>query len=361
MRTSIVEGPAGTGKTVLALEYARRSAGVNRRVLLLCFNRLLGDWFTAESCALGKPQFRGTSFFRFVRNLILESTYRDEFLGDEKLASSSEVFMELFPTYGQLAAEESGPQFDMLVIDEAQDLIDAQTLDLLGTLLKGGVAGGAWCIFGDFTRQAIYGTAPKEKRLGLLTDRCQHFSRAKLVTNCRNTRRIGEETALLSGFPSPPYRLAQVAGLPVDYRYWRTPEEQLETLTTLVHSLLRDGVRPEDLVILSPNSIADSVAGRLKLADERHGLVAVRELREMERTSANRPVLGFATIQAFKGMESPAVILCDIDRVETDSPQAILYIAMSRARSYLGMLLHESVRTSISRALLKRLEKEWQS
>ncbi len=37
-------GPAGTGKTLLALEASRRAARVGRRVLLVCFNRGLGRW-----------------------------------------------------------------------------------------------------------------------------------------------------------------------------------------------------------------------------------------------------------------------------------------------------------------------------
>ena len=357
----LVEGAAGTGKTVLAFEYARRAASGNRRTLLLCYNRLLGDWFITQSAALGKPHLKATSYFRFLRNLILASSYRDEFLNEERSGTAARIFAEVFPFYGQLAAEETEPQFDMVVIDEAQDLIEGDTLSVLSALLKGGLAGGNWCMFGDFTRQAIYGTASREERLAALEQRCQHVSRAKLLTNCRNTRRIGEETALLSGFPSPPYRLGQVDGLPVDYRYWKSSEQQMESLVNLVRCLLEEGIRPEDVVILSPWTFADSIVSRLSFEDCRHGKVTARELSDTVAASVGQTFLGFATIQAFKGMESPAVILCDIERVETEAPQALLYVGMSRARSYLAMMVHESVKNSISQALLRKLEKEWRS
>ena len=261
----LVDGAAGTGKTVLALEYARRASSSNRRILLLCYNRLLGEWLAAQSNTFGNSHLNGTSYFRFLRDLILASSCRAEFLCDEKTADSAKMFSEVFPLYGQLAAEEADPQFDVLVIDEAQDLIRPPMLDVLGALLKGGLAGGDWCMFGDFTRQAIYGSPPREEQMNVLGSRCSHFSRARLVTNCRNTRRIGEETALLSGFSSPPYRLGQVDGLPVDYRYWKTAEQQLEGLAGLIQCLLRDGIRPEDVVLLSPRTFADSAAGRLSL------------------------------------------------------------------------------------------------
>ncbi len=49
----VFDGPAGTGKTLLAIEAARRAAAGGRRVLLLCFNRPLGKWLAEETVGLG--------------------------------------------------------------------------------------------------------------------------------------------------------------------------------------------------------------------------------------------------------------------------------------------------------------------
>jgi superfamily I DNA/RNA helicase len=180
------------------------------------------------------------------------------------------------------------------------------------------------------------------------------------VTNCRNTRRIGEETALLSGFPSPPFRLGQVDGLAVDYRYWKTASEQSEKLSEVVRQLLEEGLRPEDLVILSAHRFPDSVVSGLSCHVRRVGrVVAAYELRSGTAQPRSASV-AFATVQAFKGMESPVVIYCDIDCVETEEPQSLLYVGMSRARSLLVMMVHERVRESIGKALVKKLGKEWQ-
>ena len=63
----IFDGPAGTGKTVLALEGARREAINGRRVVLLCFNELLADWLREEAQSFGVP-----ITIRTLRSLLLE-------------------------------------------------------------------------------------------------------------------------------------------------------------------------------------------------------------------------------------------------------------------------------------------------
>ena len=44
----LFDGGAGTGKTLLALEFARREASSGKKVLLICFNKLLGQWLALE-------------------------------------------------------------------------------------------------------------------------------------------------------------------------------------------------------------------------------------------------------------------------------------------------------------------------
>jgi hypothetical protein len=355
----LIEGAAGTGKTVLALEYARRQAAKGLKVLLLCFNRLLGEWFESAAGAAGKSTLSATSYFRFVRELIVKSEWGAEFETAEQNAGQKELFSELLPLYGLLAAEALTHQYDLIVLDEAQDLLRPDTVSLLGTLLSGGIAGGKWYVFGDFTRQCIYGNSSRESCLQALNSVCPNFSHAKLQTNCRNTRRIGEETALLSGFASPPYKLGQVDGLPVDYRYWRNAQQQLEKLTEVVQLLFAEGMNLQDLVLLSPRKFEDSVASRLSCMAKNHGTISAVEIRSGVVPLAKIPKVGFATIQSFKGMESSAAIICDIQRVENDEPQALLYTGMSRARSLLILMVHESVREAVAKSMMRKLSEGW--
>jgi hypothetical protein len=357
----LVEGAAGTGKTILALEYSRRQAVRGKKVLLLCFNRLLGDWFESRAKEFGIPTLQANSYFRHFREQIMSSDYRGEFEAVAQSADQNKLFSDLLPFYAQLSAEAALSQFDVVVIDEAQDLLGPDVLDLLGTVLKGGIAGGQWYLFGDFTRQCIYGGPSREKHLGTLSSSCQHFTHTQLHTNCRNTRRIGEETALLSGFSSPPYKLGQIDGLAVDYRYWKDSHHQLEKLTEVIRGLLDEGMKPTDLVLLSPRKFSESVASRLSCVTQKHGTISAVEIRSGVRPYATGSRVGFSTVQSFKGMESPAVILCDVESASDDEPQALLYTGMSRARSFLVMMVREPVREAIAKSLMRKLTEGWKS
>jgi hypothetical protein len=60
-------------------------------------------------------------------------------------------------------------------------------------------------------------------------------------------------------------------------------------------------------------------------------------------------------------MESPVVVMCDIDRMSGEEAESLLYVGMSRARSHLIVLLNERLRPAVQTAVQKRLMREWAS
>jgi hypothetical protein len=347
----LFDGAAGTGKTMLALEYARRSARSGLHTLLVCFNRLLGDWLEKQIAGSSfRAELTAGRHFKLLRETILRSSLATEFAEKERNEHGWELYDRIYGDFGSLAIEEVGDTYDVLVVDEAQDLLRPGVLDSFGAWLIGGLAGGRWAIFADFQRQAIFGSRSADQIKALLLERAPHFANGRLRQNCRNTRSIGEETALLSGFDSLPYRVGQITGLAVDYRYYDSSASQRAVLAQVLRRLLADGVKATDIVVLSRNRLANSgVAGvdggtDFKLAD----------VADLERSRV--PVVRFATVQAFKGMESPVIVLCDVSHVSENEPQALLYVAMSRARSQLTILVDEQARPLIRECLRRRLE-----
>lgn len=99
----LFEGAAGTGKTLLALEFSRRRARSGDRVLLICFNRLLGEWFASEITAAGAENVTGGRFYKCLRDAIAASAIAPEFFEAEKKSDDSVLFESIYPLFGQLA------------------------------------------------------------------------------------------------------------------------------------------------------------------------------------------------------------------------------------------------------------------
>ena len=347
----LFEGAAGTGKTLLALEFARRASSNGLNVALLCFNKLLGDWLREQTIDTG---ITAGTWHGVFRRLILESGSASEFKEDEQKAHQGSdmrtLYTETYPVYAELALEESGTSFDILVVDEAQDLCSQHVLDILDLAMPGGIAGGRWAIFGDFTRQSLYGGATDP--MTTLSSRCEHFVRARLTLNCRNTRRIAEETTLVAGFDQSPFRLGDEIGLPVEHRYWKEPSDLVDSLNSVVERLVKEKMPIEDVIILSPRRLENS------------GLAGVDKISRYQLTDVSRGIfentrsLKFSTIHSFKGLESPVVIIVDIDHIDSDEPQSLLYVAMSRARSLLILMISETARASLESRIRAGIEQE---
>lgn len=347
----VAEGAAGTGKTLLALEFARRAAPDLTNILLLCYNRLLGEWLSQRVRDIRADGIVvAASYHRYLRELILKSTVADEFLDTERstMVDKQDVFDVVYPLYGQLALSQSDTRWDLCILDEAQDLLVEPVLSVLNEGLAGGLREGHWVMLGDFNRQALY--SKRSDWSGALSRYAEQgrYTIAPLSRNCRNTHRIGEETALLSGFDSLPYRLDDADCLPVDYRFWRDREHQASRLNEVLDMLARNGVSPSDIVVLSPRTFAASVASRV-----------TQRVTPVERIENRVDVddgIPFSTIHAFKGLESAVVIVCDVEDIAKDRDRSLMYVGMSRARSYLIVLLHERLRDAAAKAMRRKLK-----
>jgi hypothetical protein len=350
----LFDGGGGTGKTFLAREFSRRMAADNQSVLLLCFNRLLGKWLEEQNRAerLEEKVVTG-NLHSFLDSLIKESSQGEEFreLRDQK---PTDLFDRQYPFFGQLAMEEGvRDPFDVLVIDEGQDLIRPEFLDVFNVLVKGGLAGGRWTIFCDFQRQAIYARLGADEMLQLIQERAPQFARGRLHVNCRNTRPIGEETCLLSGFERPPFRLADVQGKAVDYRFVQDQGQARATVEAVVSVAISEGIEPREITLLSPVVRAHScLAGLDRLAD--HPLI---DLGDHVIGKRNRTYIGHTTIHAFKGLENTMIVLHDISRIADDASRSLLYVGMSRARERLAVIMMEQCRADYQEAVRQNIQR----
>ena len=330
-------GPAGTGKTLLAIEATRRGASAGRKVLLLCFNRLLGKWLR------GQLSVQGTGIVvKTIHQHMLAVSNADVVEDPDQTFWESELPLRAIETL--LEAEDESNQFDELVVDEAQDILRGDYLDFLDLSLKGGLASGKWRFFGDFEKQAIYSAANITLE-EVMTFRCDGVPVYDLRVNCRNTPRVAELAHLLGGL-TPPYRriLRPDDGLEPRILYYSNDLEQKSLLVNSIELIRNEGFANQDIVILSPRADAACTASRV------HGHPLSRRFLPIEES--RKGFIGYCSVHAFKGMESPAVIVTDIERLDASSSSALFYVAVTRALQRLIILVHEPAKADILRTLL---------
>lgn len=352
----LFEGGAGTGKTLIAMELARRDAAKGRRVLLLCYNRLLGTSLNVEASrdvSTACAGIKANSFHRILKELILRSSKKEEFLREQE-RDADDFYQVTYPLYALVAMQEDVIEpFDSLIIDEGQDLITPEYLDVFDALLHGGLNGGRWAMFCDFHRQAIYAETTARQMLDQIDERVSRYTHFTLTVNCRNTQPIGEETSLLSGFDTPPFLPAKVTGPPVDYRFYSGVDDERRILTEVLNKLLADGIPPGRITVLAPVARANScLAGPL---EGLNGLI--EEVSESGLISPDDRAIRFTTVQSFKGLENSIIIITDINELSSDWSRALLYVGMSRARQRLILFINRSAQSEYETALQRRIEK----
>jgi hypothetical protein len=321
------------------MESARRALAENKMTLFVCFNSLLGNWLKSQ--------------FQVDKNLVVSSFHKLlKIAADKPIQNDTNYNDDYFKSDLPLMALEaidSGAlgQFDKLIIDEGQDLIRDEYLDVFDALLKGGLSGGDWGIFCDFEKQAIYSEYSASEMLSMVEKRAA-FARFRLTINCRNTRPVGEEVSLISGFEKPPFLSADINGLPVEYHFYNNQGEEKEYLEEILLDLRNQKIKPENITILSPFVFQKSITSHI---DKKNFQISDLSLSPQEFLKGNH--ITFSTIHGFKGLENSYIILADIIRLMDDDFKALLYVGMSRAKVGLHVMLDSLLREDYDRLIKK--------
>jgi hypothetical protein len=318
---TIITGKAGTGKTVLAIDRARQLAGSGRDVLFLCFNRLL-----AEHVRYGLKDDPDAARIR-VSHLhgLMRETIQAAGLGESLAAArgtEAELYGRIYPELfveAALAIEPSSA--DVLIVDEAQDLLTAQNLDALDLLLTDGLKRGNWNLFLD-PLQNIYG---KHSDAAMAVLQEAGFASYELYENCRNTREIAVQTSIISGVDMA--LDGAVAGLPCECVYYADEDECRAKLESEVLGLLDSGVERRDMILLSTRKRENSVISGL----EEIGGLRIRDVTD----GPDDTTIHYSTIHAFKGLERKVVLAIDLDGIGEEEKALLHYAGLSRA---IGML-----------------------
>jgi hypothetical protein len=331
---NVVKGPAGTGKTLMAMELFRANLAHGKSVLLVCFNRNLADKLQQDlkhEDLSGNLNAKVTTFHSFLTERI---PVPEEPTSDFWTTQLPRDFME------SAVKDCMPPPFDCVILDEAQDLMSDLYLECMDFLIRGGLKGGSWCLFGDFDNQDIYSAIgePALDTLKALENRGVFFAKHTVRKNCRNSRRVASWLNSLD--IKPPYSgmVHEHIKSEVKWLYWVDMPGQAALLEEAVGEVLKN-YKPTDVVILSPKSqrpLISTCSSDLRQRCADYNSTDLRD-RNKIRTSS---------IAAFKGLEARVVMLTDIETM-SERGRALLYVGMSRARLMVWVFANKRLKSEI--------------
>ena len=295
-RSAVINGAAGTGKTMIAVEKARRHANKGEKVLFLCFNVKLKEY--------------------------LEKTYAYEnvdYYTIDKFACK--MCHSIEPNYDDLENElirlavDGGFPYLHIIIDEGQDFGQARmkSEEIFSTLeeIVLSTETGTFYVFYDKLQLVQSFNVPKF----IENADC----RLTLYKNCRNTKKIAETSFKPIGKTPKLFDFAIPGVLPEIS--FVSEEDIKERIDLIIKQSNANGIK--DIQILSCVPSGESM---------------LENYLENDFYNYKGQKIPFTTCRKFKGLEADKIILVDVNKNSIMDNNKLFYVGSSRARFELSIL-----------------------
>jgi hypothetical protein len=297
-RRVLVTGGAGTGKTWLVIDWARRAVERGERTLVVCFNKPIADYLQRRLAET--PAMVGT--YHDIVSRLLEPF---DFVIPRDPPTS---YWETAPTAALMARlDQVGAPFDTIIVDEGQDLRPHWWVSLEALMDP---AGTQRLLMTADPAQAIY-VKPFEPPTGAAVFELHH--------NLRSSASVADVVARLGGPPPLPGSPGRV---PVRYISAGGAKERRKRVRDLVADLTEvQGVPRSQILVLTLRTwLRDEL---LEAAAEHPDELP---LARWEHRSEDTVLC--ETVHRTKGLERAAVIV--VGGSDDADPQ-LVYIGASRA------------------------------
>jgi hypothetical protein len=335
----LVEGVAGSGKTFLAVNRALAFAREGKRTLFVCYNKELATWIRQQ--VIEDPnteEFRELltikNFHALAADLAAEARIAFSPIDNGPLTDAfwtDEVPDLIEQSILELDVAGRAVNFEAIVVDEAQDFCLGWWYALTQSVLS--TTDGPLYAFMD----------PNQSLRGVVENPEITFdARFKLTINCRNTKRIAVASASLLSLSSTPFSRAPT-GSSIRILRANTSTQQKGLVAQELRSLLeREEIKPSQIAVIGPASKAKG-----SLADMSH-VDGVPLVTTAEEWRCGGGIL-VTTARSFKGLEADVVLLYDLGGFSRLFSRADLYVACTRAKALLIVVVHgDECRTAIN-------------
>ncbi len=316
----LIPGCAGSGKTIIAAEKARRLVEQGFSVLLTCYNVNLAAWLSGSTFAQNK-RIVVSGFHNLCRQVVETCPEVRALLprvAPTEISEKEKYFKKTLPEAMSLAALEKKMQFDAIIVDEGQDF-ESAWLESLVELLKDRENGIMYLFFDDNQKLYRRENIPFNKKWPVF----------RLTRNMRNTDQIFRE---VKRFYFQPHEISPsgIKGPEPWYIDIQHYSDEYEALQHVLIQLVDQGLSTRDIAILTPRAKENSAFGT------KHNPPGRFAPTWKLGTIGNQ--VSCLTIHSFKGLERLAIILVELDHAYPDITDELFYVATSRARTHLVLL-----------------------
>ncbi len=304
---AIINGLAGTGKTVMAVEKARLHAEKGEEVLFLCYNVFLKD------------HLKETYPYPHVHYYTIDG------LACKLCGTNTPDYSLLKDKLEDMFINSSFP-YKHVIIDEGQDFgrvedMEESIIDLLKTnAIDDEKRNGTFYLFYDKNQMINSKSVPSYIQ--------DADCKLTLYRNCRNTENIALTSLRLLGSSKAPklYKDAILGDIPM-IGFASSKEEAISLLNSEIQKYVEAGYT--SITILTCKTEETSI---------------ISEYCQDSKYRFKKGSIAFTTCRKFKGLESDVIIVIDIDRdtFDNDQGEQLMYVGTSRARFKLSCIMNLS-------------------
>ncbi|SEA76612.1 Type III restriction enzyme, res subunit [Oribacterium sp. KHPX15] len=317
-KSAVINGAAGTGKTMIAVEKATRHANQGDKVLFLCFNAYLREH-------LEEKYSNNNIDFMTIDGFACKICKTSK--ADYKQASDKIVDMYLTGSF----------PYKHVIVDEGQDFgkDEIEESDLLqaihDTVVDNDEVDGTFYVFYDKLQLIQANAIPSY----IADADCK----LTLYKNCRNTENIALTSLKPITERTPKLYEGAIKGVPATIHFCDNEEGAQNCVSKLIEDLKTEGI--SDVVILTCNTETDSILAS-------------------RATEGKYKKKLFTTCRKFKGLEADAIVMVDVDETTFDEENVLrYYVGASRARVRLEIvtLMNDNACTRVLNEKIKYSKK----
>ncbi len=307
----VIDGPPGSGKTVIAIEVLLQNQKRNIKTLFVCYNKAL------------KNKVENDVFNRL---------------------DNSTKFIDV-KTMEDVSKSTGKDIYDFVVLDETQDYLDIENFEHIDRILIDGLDNGSFRILLD-EQQDVFNRIDADYLNGLVSK--DTVATYHLINNYRNSENIINITKKLTKL-NPGKLHANPKGLEVEIN--RIPytgqapnfPEYSKNISKTINSLLDQGFEPKDIMVLTVNSLGRSTLSEshIKSIRLKNGVkFAVPQNVDWSKDLSKQGIL-YGSPYILKGIDSK-VVVC-LDYYDQDKQKEAL-VCMTRARSKLILFVGKNIK-----------------